>query len=181
MANVILGLLLTVGPQTIYDLNKQFEAGISLFYRASLGALRTALAGLLDRAHVTVATSVESGRTKKRYTVTDAGRLAFHAWMREPITASDAETAAMAKTFFLALVTGPGERLAIVDGIIDRVAADAAELEGLAAELDSLDIAPEHAEPFRFQRATLDYGVGAHHHALDFFRRLRDELAAGPR
>jgi len=39
---VVLGLLL-VQPATIYSLNKQFEASISLFYSASLGALRSVL------------------------------------------------------------------------------------------------------------------------------------------
>lgn len=178
MAHVILGLLLSIGPQTIYDLNKQFEAGISLFYRASLGALRTALTGLLERGEVTVETSVESGRTKKRYTATDAGRLAFDEWMLAPITASDVETAALSKTFFLALVPTQAQRLAILDGILDRVAADTAELEAFGTQLDTLEIPREHIQTFRFQRATLTYGIGAHHHALEFYRELREQVAA---
>jgi DNA-binding PadR family transcriptional regulator len=178
MANVILGLLLSIGPQTIYDLNKQFEAGVSLFYRASLGALRTALAGLLDRGEVSVVEVVEGGRAKKRYSVTDAGRDAFDTWMRDPITASDAETAAMSKTFFLALVPALDERVAIIDGIIDRVIADAAALDALAERLDALEIPAEHAEHFRFQRATLAYGIGAHQHAIEFFRALREQVAS---
>lgn len=178
MANVILGLLLSVGPLTIYDLNKQFEAGVSLFYRASLGALRTALMGLLARGEVTVETSVESGRTKKRYSVTDAGRVAFDEWMRAAITASDVETVAMAKTFFLALIPTVDARLAIVDGILERVTADAAELEALALQLDALEIPSEHLDHFDFQRGTLEYGIGAHAHAADFYRSLRDRIAA---
>lgn len=177
MANVILGLLLSVGPLTIYDLNKQFEAGVSLFYRASLGALRTALTGLLARGEVSVETSVESGRTKKRYSVSDAGRAAFDGWMRAPITGSDVETIAMAKTFFLALIPTVDARLAIVDGILERVTADAAELDALAVQLDALEIPTEHRDHFGFQRATLEYGIGAHAHAVDFYRSLRDRMA----
>ena len=178
MANVILGLLLTVGPQTIYDLNKQFEAGVSLFYRASLGALRTALAALLARGEVEVEELVEGGRAKKRYSVTDAGRVAFDRWMRDPITASDLETAAMSKTFFLALVPALDERLAVLDDIIERASADTAALEGVAVHLDSFQVPAEHADAFRYQRATLDYGIGAHRHAVDFYRTLREQVAA---
>ena len=161
MANVILGLLLTVGPQTIYDLNKQFEAGVSLFYRASLGALRTALAALLARGDVEVEEVVEGGRAK----------------MRDPITASDLETAAMSKTFFLALVPALDERLAVLDDIIERASADTAELEGVAVHLDSFQVPAEHADAFRFQRATLAYGIGAHRYAVDFGRALRVRFA----
>ena len=47
MGHVILGLLMLLGPQTLYSLNKQFERGPSLFYRASFGSLQSALRGLL--------------------------------------------------------------------------------------------------------------------------------------
>ena len=142
--------------------------------------------GLLDgvdaevgfEVQVEVEELVEGGRAKKRYSVTDAGRVAFDRWMRDPITASDLETAAMSKTFFLALVPALDERLAVLDDIIERATADTAELEGVAVHLDSFQVPAEHADAFRFQRATLAYGIGAHRYAVDFYRALRDQVAA---
>ena len=61
MGNVILGLLM-LSPMTLYELNKQFEAGVSLFYAASLGSIRSAVLGLLDKELVSITESVDNGR-----------------------------------------------------------------------------------------------------------------------
>lgn len=177
MASVILGLLLLGGPQTIYALNKHFEAGVSLFYRASLGSLRGALNGLLERGEVTFIASVENGRSKKTYSPTNAGRAAFFTWLTGPITGSDLETQALARTFFLGLLPDDDARRAVLDTIVTRAEADEAELLAAAQHLDSLEMPPEHAAVFRYQRATLEYGLLSHRLGVEHFARLRDELA----
>lgn len=176
MANVVLGLLLLAGPQTIYSLNKHFEGGISLFYRASLGSLRGALNGLLDRGEVTFEASVENGRSKKTYRPTDAGTAAFFAWLTGPVMGSDLETQALAKCFFLGLLDDDGARRAALDDIVHRIEADEAELRAVATQLDALELPPEHATVYRFQRATLEYGLLSHRLGAEHFARLRDTL-----
>lgn len=176
MANVILGLLLLAGPQTIYALNKHFEAGVSLFYRASLGSLRGALTGLLERGEVTFTESVENGRSKKTYAPTDAGRAAFFAWLTGPLTGSDLETQALARTFFLGLLPDDDARRAVLETIVARAEADEAELRAVAQHLDSLEMPSEHASVFRYQRATLEYGLLTHRAGIEHFTRLRDAL-----
>ncbi|MDQ2624451.1 MAG: PadR family transcriptional regulator [Actinomycetota bacterium] len=176
MANVILGLLLLAGPQTIYALNKHFEAGVSLFYRASLGSLRGALTGLLERGEVTFTESVENGRSKKTYAPTDAGRAAFFAWLTGPLTGSDLETQALARTFFLGLLPDDDARRAVLATIVARAETDEAELRAVAQHLDSLEMPPEHTVVFRYQRATLEYGLLTHRAGIEHFTRLRDAL-----
>ena len=173
MAFVVLGLLV-LAPHTIYALNKQFEQTISLFYRASLGSLRSALTGLLDRGEVAFDETVENGRAKKVYRVTDAGREAFFAWLTGPLHGSDLETAALSKLFFLGLLPDAEGRRAVLDDIVARVEADTAGLEGYERELDGFEVPPQFAEVFRYQRATLSYGVGSHRFGRDFFTALRD-------
>ena len=177
MANVILGLLLLGGPQTIYALNKHFEAGVSLFYRASLGSLRSALTGLLERGEVTFTESVENGRSKKAYEPTDAGRAAFFAWLTGPLTNADLETQALSRLFFLGLLDSPAERHAVLDQITTRIEADEAELLGVAAHLDALELPAEHAAVARYQRATLEYGLRSHRVGAELFASLRDATA----
>ena len=176
MANVILGLLLLAGPQTIYALNKHFEAGVSLFYRASLGSLRGALNGLLERDEVTFVASVENGRSKKTYEPTEAGRAAFFAWLTGPLTGSDVETQTLARCFFLGLLDDDDARRAVLDTIVARIEADEAELRAVATQLDAIELPPEHAAVFRFQRATLEYGLATHRLGAEHFARLRDTL-----
>src|SRR5688572_24834517 len=136
MGNVVLGLLLMLGPQTLYDLNKQFEAGISLFYRPSLGGLSSAMNGLLAKGFVSFHETVENGRSKKTYTVTPEGGAAFFAWLSEPITGGNLEVIALSKVFFLGLVTDKAGRRSILRDIVDRIERDEAELLGLAEQLD---------------------------------------------
>ena len=174
MGNVILGLLL-LSPMTVYELNKQFEAGISLFYSASLGSIRTAVLSLLAKGLVSVDESVDSGRTKKTYSITEEGRAAFSEWMPAPITVNDVETAALSKLFFLGLI-GKSERIAVLDGILARVAADEKQLEATAIQLDSMQLPPEYREIFSYQRQTLNYGLQSHRGGREFFESvLRSE------
>ena len=177
MGNVILGLLLLLGPQTLYSLNKQFEQGPSLFYRASFGSLQSALRGLHAAGHVRRDEETAGGRLKKVYEITDAGAAAFHAWIRSPLGGGDLEVAALSRLFLLGLVEDEGERRAVLDGIITEVERELAGLEAFAAVLDeqAATIPEAYRDVYRYQRATLDYGVTAHRTALAWFREL-----AGP-
>ena len=180
MGNVILGLLLLLGPQTLYSLNKQFEQGPSLFYRASFGSLQSALKGLHAAGNVRMHEQTEGGRHKKVYEITDAGAATFHAWIRSPIVGGDLETAALSRLFLLGLVEDPAERRAVIDGVIAEIERELAGLEEFAVALDAQAAAiPDvYRDVFRFQRATLDYGVVAHRASLDWFRRLAEEERA---
>ncbi len=173
MAFVVLGLLM-LAPHTIYALNKQFEQTISLFYRASLGSLRSALNGLLERGEVEFDETVDNGRAKKVYRVTDAGRETFLAWLTAPIQGSDLETAALSKLFFLGLLPDAAMRRAVLDDIVARASSDLATLETVDAGLDAVEVPPQFAAVFRYQRATLAYGLGSHRFGRDFFTALRD-------
>ena len=171
MGNVILGLLF-ISPSTLYTLNKQFEQGISLFYSASLGSIRTALTVLLDKGFVTVADSVENGRSKKTYTITEAGQAAFVEWMLAPITTGDLETIALSKLYLLGLLPADA-RAGILADITTRIAAVETELEQLGVMLDSLELPDDYREVFRYQRLTLDYGLAAHRMAHEFYAKLQ--------
>lgn len=174
MGHVILGLLMLLGPQTLYSLNKQFERGPSLFYRASFGSLQSALRSLLAAGHVTVHESTEGGRNKKNYAVTDAGAAAFHAWIRSPLAGGDLEVAALSRLFLLGLVEDPAERRDILDHIVAEVERELGRLEEFAAALDEQAgaVPEEYRAVFQYQRATLDYGLMAHRAGLAWFREL---------
>lgn len=174
MGNVILGLLLLLGPQTLYSLNKQFEQGPSLFYRASFGSLQSALRGLHAAGHVRMHEETDGGRLKKVFEITDAGAAAFHDWIRSPIAGGDLEVAALSRLFLLGLVEDDADRRAVLEGIIADVERELAGLEEFAAVLDAQAamIPEEYRDVFRFQRATLDYGVMSHRAALAWFREL---------
>lgn len=174
MGNVILGLLM-LAPATLYSLRKQFESTISLFYSASLGSLGTALAALHDRGLVVAIASVDNGRSKKTFTITDSGRAAFRSWMLEPVTQRDFETTALSRLFFLGLLSADERALAMAR-IRERQQADEATLREVAGQLDSMAISGEFGEIFFYQRQVLEYGLGSHNFAGAFFAQIAERL-----
>lgn len=169
MGTFILGLLLTYGPQTLYSLNKLFQQGASLFYSASFGALQSALRGLLAAGHVTVAETTQNGRHKKVHTITDAGVAALHAWLRGPLE-GELELAVLTRLFHLGLVEDAEERATILAGMIAATTQQLAGLEEVEARVREQQVPPEAALVFRYQTATLDYGINAHRAALAWLR-----------
>jgi DNA-binding PadR family transcriptional regulator len=174
MQQVILGLLILHGPLSLYGVQRHFQQGISLFYSASFGSIQRALKQLAENDLVTASPSPGTGRASKPYAVTDAGRRAWREWMLSPLGGGDAETVMLARVFFVGLLDDPAERGAVLQAIRSRVSEDLAELDGVAATLDAMDVPEEFADVAAFQRATLDYGVRSHRLALAWC----DELAA---
>lgn len=174
MQHVILGLLLTHGPLTLYAIKQLFSEGISLFYSASFGSIQRSLRQLAENGLVVVSAHPQGARGSKPYSITDDGRAAFLAWMTGPIEGSDAETTALSKTFFLG-VLDERDRGAVLDTIRTRLEHDLSELEQVAHTLDAMTLPEEAASLFAFQRATLDYGIRAHTLARDWFAALDDD------
>ncbi|MGZ8804669.1 MAG: PadR family transcriptional regulator [Microbacterium sp.] len=176
MQHVILGLLMVHGPLSLYAVQRQFTQGVSLFYSASFGSIQRALRQLLDRGLVTIDETAADGRGRKPYTVTDAGIAAWREWMHEPVVGGDLETTALSKTFFLGLLDDPASRREVIDGIRARIETDLAELRAVERALDATEVPAEYAEVFRFQRATLDYGLRSHEQARAWFGALSTGL-----
>ncbi len=176
MAHVILGLLL-IAPQSLYDLIKSFRAGVALFYSASSGSIKRALDSLLDNGLIEVASTEPSGRGRKVYRATEAGRREFHTWMTGELSGPELEMAALPRLFFLGLVDAE-DRAPVLHRIQERAAADLAELTALATRLDAMDVPAELREVLSFQRATLDYGIASGRHALTWFADLAGRVQA---
>jgi len=172
MAYVILGLLVAFGPQTIYSLNKFFEAGISLFYAASLGALRQSLTRLLADDWVSVEDRPDGKRMKRVYSVTESGVESFRAWMVGSIEDRRLETIALAKLYLLGTLPDRSDRVAALESIVDRVRADEAVLLDVAPQVAQAHVPDELREVAGYQRLTLEYGLRSHALAREFFEEL---------
>lgn len=163
MAHVILGLLL-LWPQSLYELTKNFESGVSLFYSASVGSIKRALDRLLADGHIHVE-SADGPRGKKTYAITAAGREEFRCWMLAELTGADFEAAALARAHFLGLLAAD-ERPIVTAHIEERIRWDLARLERLEAQVTTTEVPAGFEEIARFQIATLQYGLTACRTAL---------------
>ncbi|GAB3483495.1 PadR family transcriptional regulator [Nocardiopsis coralliicola] len=176
MAHAILGLLL-IAPQSLYDLVKSFESGVSLFYSASSGSIKRALDALLERGAIEVEREEPGARRRKVYRATDAGRAEFREWMLGEPAGPDAEAAALPRLFFLGLLE-PGERAPVLQAATARFEADLDRLTAVAHRIEGLEVPDRHREVLAYQLRTLDYGLAAHRFALDWFRARAEEEAA---
>jgi len=131
MRFLILGILLD-GSLSLYDMRKQFAAGISLFYTASFGNIQRALGQLESHGWVTILDADDSRRSKKLYVVNDTGQQAWREWMHAPVTASDAEPTMLAKVYLLGRLPAADRRAYVRRGAAreDRGGCRSARLVG---------------------------------------------------
>ncbi|TYP74066.1 PadR family transcriptional regulator [Paenibacillus methanolicus] len=177
MEFVVLGLLL-LKSHTLYELKRSFQLGIALFYSVSNGSLQAALKKLEREGAIGYEERVENGRNKKVYSPTNLGRAAFYAWMETDLPAGKLEATALSKLFFLGLLDGNDRKQAVLRRIIQAMRAAEQELRALDASLAMQQVEEPYQQVFRYQTKTLDYGLGAHRFAVDWFEGLLAELEA---
>jgi len=176
MEYVILGLLL-VQDMSLYDLQKSFKAGISLFYSASYGSIQRTVRKLVEQGLVSFKEEVASGRNRKVHRIEASGKKAFFQWMESPILKGNKlETHALIKLFFLGQIKNKEIKAEILDQITKAIKETLDELKETKKQLlDSFPGVNEHPE-YKYQIKTLDYGIMSHQAALDWFIQERQAL-----
>jgi len=175
MEYAVLGLLL-INAMTIYEINSAFKQSMSLFYSASYGSLQSAVKKLEKKGYVSFVESVENGRNKKTFSITEGGAKAFFDWMQEDIPMSKLEVTALSKLHFLGLVANLDERKKIVKRITTALEAMIDELEEYDEEINAYQIPESYQTIFFYQAKTLEYGIMAHKAALEWFKKLLSEI-----
>ena len=100
---LVLGTIAMLGPSTPYDLKRFVQRGVANFWPFPHTQLyaepkRLAAAGLLEE------TREESGRRRRHYAITDAGRRRVSEWLSEPVaTHTEIRDLGLLKLFFAEL------------------------------------------------------------------------------
>jgi DNA-binding PadR family transcriptional regulator len=175
MEIVVLGLLM-IQDLTIYQLNQAFKSGISLIYSASYGSLLSAIRKLILSGEITFIETVENGRNKKIYHITDKGRAHFIKWMHDDIDENKLETMVLCKVFFLGLIGSVIEKRKILENILFSIQKMEEQLRQLSQTLGQLHLDDETMKIFGYQFRTLDYGIRSHEVARKWAQELLDEL-----
>jgi DNA-binding PadR family transcriptional regulator len=168
---LVLGLVAGMGPVTPYELKQMVNASIGCFWSFPHSQLysepdRLAELGLLN------VDQEETGRRRKRYSITADGREAVAAWLRDP----DAERAeirepGLLKLFFGALADDEDmTRLARA-----RVKLYGQELDQYTEMEKAIKDRPEMSYPY----ATLRLGISWARACLAFWAELAGEPAPG--
>jgi DNA-binding PadR family transcriptional regulator len=99
MNQVILGLL-SHESLTGYEIKKRIDTMLKYFWSASYGSIYPTLSALVQDGFVTKKETVENGRDKITYTITDAGRGYLKEWLSIPVTKDELRYETLLKLFF---------------------------------------------------------------------------------
>ena len=129
MDNLILGLLI-LHPRTIYQLRKRIEEGMQLMYSCSTGSIQAAIKKLLKNGDISIEETIENGRRKKIYCITNKGRETFQQWVDETFITEAPKNAELAKIYFMGFSDENHRE--------ERVKKHMRELQGIFAKLDKI-------------------------------------------
>ncbi len=138
---LVLGIIAMLGPSTPYDLKRFVQLSVANFWPFPHTQLyaepeRLAEAGLLEE------TREESGRRRRHYAITDAGRQRLAEWLSEPVaTPTEFRDLGLLK-FFFAELAEPEAVLALAH---EQVTAKRAQLAHFEAMLERYGGRPELA------------------------------------
>ena len=161
---LIVGMLALRGPSTPYELKRAVSRSIGYFWPFPHAQFysepaRLAAAGLLKEQQEA------TGRRRRTYAITEAGRQALQAWVREPTTGPmEIRDLAELKLFFSEVVDDAAiVALALAQERFYR--ARIAELEAIAARFSN-DVSRAR------RMAPLRLGLGVYQAAVDFWRTI---------
>lgn len=165
---LVLGLLGVMGPSTSYDLKRAVNRSIGEFWSFPHSQLyaepaRLADGGLLEEHRE------ETGRRRRMWSITPAGRRALEAWLAQPSgEVTEIRDLGLLKLFF-GSQTAPAHVQALAAANADLHRGRMARYEALEADLAARRIDPH-------QRATLELGLRYERTATEFW----EELAGHP-
>jgi DNA-binding PadR family transcriptional regulator len=166
---LVLGLLM-YRPLTMYDIKKAMKKATDHFYSASFGSLHPALKKLNEKGLVTFEQTLEQGRGKKTYTITNLGKKEFLEWLQQNISTEAVREPSLLKVFFLGHLSQEA-RAPILENYLKEVDKHLAELRGLLEISQALEV-PKNMEAHKtYQLATLEFGIAYYQFVKDWYKR----------
>ena len=202
MDKLILGLLM-IKHFTVYEIRQVLRQNFSSMCSDSLGSIQAALKKLSQQGAVTYSEYVEKGKMKKEYAITASGRILVLEWRKTPIDMSKNKNMDLGKFLFMGYLPKK-EQLQMLDLTIEGLEVEVQEFEAvkdairfteeqekvkayleqnshLATELIETSQAGDLAESISqigyFEMKTLEFGLDSARFQLDWFSKLRQQLA----
>jgi PadR family transcriptional regulator, regulatory protein AphA len=173
--HVLLGMIF-IQPSTGYDLKRRFATTAMGVYQPSSGALYPALDRLQRRGLLAseALPPTGGGRQRRRYQLTQDGRLAHLSWVREPVVP---ETVSQdLGMHLLRLVMMP--QVLPPDAVVGFLASLRDALAGFVASLEQQLTGAPDAGRDRYARLAVEHGLAVHRASLAWAEHAITQLAA---
>ena len=206
MDKMILGMLM-LSRLTLYEMKAIIKRNFWAICSDSTGSIQAALKKLLAAGMIDFVEYVEKSVNKKRYSITQAGRAAFMAWLQTPIDL-DASNMEFGKLLFMGIVPA-GQRVALIDAVIVKAEQEYAAHVELQTQVNEISMDTAYAETtaywendteYRdgiraatqndddiinidgiayFQEAALQYGIDHMKFDIEWFKKLKKDIESG--
>ena len=177
MDNIILGLLL-LSNRTIYQLRERIDKGLNLMYSSSIGSIQAAIKKLLNCGYIDYEETVENGKYKKVYRITESGKRYFFEWVNTPIEQQGVRCPGLVKVYFMGF-SDKENREASIQNYLSFLKEQYCALEILCEEAKNVEISESNKEIFNYQLASAIYGKDLYQFNIDWFENLLSKMRYG--
>lgn len=177
MDTIILGLLLLCN-RTIYQLRERIDQGLSLMYSSSMGSIQAAVKKLLSRGYIDYDETVEGGKYKKIYRITESGRQYFLEWVNAPIEQQGVKCPGLVKVYFMGF-SDKESREASIQAYLSGLKEQYAALEMICEDAKTVAVSESGKEIFNYQLASAVYGRDFYKFNIDWFENLLSQMRSG--
>lgn len=177
MDSLILGLLI-LKSRTIYEIKEKIKSGLSLMYSDSMGSIQAAIKKLLQKGFIECSEIVESGKFKKQYSITEAGREYFDKWINTPMRASQTKNADLSKLYFMGL-SDQKTRDARIGKYIQSLQETFDLLEIIYNEGKAMAVNQAFTDILTFQLLSVKYGMDSILFNIEWYQKLICDIEKG--
>lgn len=177
MDTIILGLLLLC-DRTIYQLRERIDSGLSMMYSSSTGSIQAAIKKLLAAGLIDYVETVENGKYKKVYRITDSGRRYFLDWVNAPIEPQGVKCPALVKVYFMGFCDKDKQENSI-RAYVDSLREQYRVLDMICEDAKQMQIPPDKKDIADYQLVCAMYGRDLYQFSIDWFESLAATMQGG--
>ncbi|MDE7164294.1 MAG: PadR family transcriptional regulator [Clostridiales bacterium] len=174
MEYIILGLLL-LQSRTIYQLRKRINEGLNLMYSCSTGSIQAAIKKLLKSGYIRVDEIVENGKQKKLYSITEAGKTQFNAWVNSAIDNNAGKNPELAKVYFMGF-SEKDNRIKLIQNHIHELQNALSTLENICEDGEDILADSQENDILFYQLQTAKYGRDLIRFNIDWYNKLLENI-----
>ena len=174
MDNIILGILL-LSSRTIYQLRERIDKGLNMMYSSSMGSIQAAIKKLLNYGYIQYEETVENGKYKKIYSITESGKQKFIEWVSSPMEMQSSKNPELAKLYFMGFSRKEKRKLGLQE-YLSKLKEQYNVLNAICKEAENVKVPDEHKEILYYQLTAARYGRDFMKFNIEWYQKLLDEM-----
>lgn len=174
MDNIILGLLLLCN-RTIYQLRDRIDKGMNIMFSSSMGSIQAAIKKLLKNGYIDFEETVENGKYKKIYHISDSGREHFFEWVNAPMESQSGKFPELAKVYFMGFADKES-RIKCVEKHLDFLREQYVLLSEICNSAGDTEVPEEMKDIFNYQYVTVMYGRDTVSFHISWFENFLEKI-----